>query len=283
MGAGLAPRSTSSLSRPAVAAAIVAAFFSVGLLSAGGLGGAFEGPASTPSPQFVDDPGPPRASAPAGDEPSPAAPRPRACDRPSLIGTVESGEVAARKAPNQTAPVVARFGPRNVLGAPQVFLLEKEVFDSEGRPWYQALLPIRPNGTRGYVPGDALGINETSYRMELVREEFRLVLFKGCRVVKIFTVGIGTGRTPTPVGKFYIASLLKLPVPDSVYGTYAYGLSGYSKVLRDWALGGIIGLHGTNQPSSVGTRASHGCIRMHNVDIEHLVRILPLGTPIEVS
>jgi hypothetical protein len=196
---------------------------------------------------------------------------------------VKSGEAVARRAPDQTAPVVSRFGRRNVLGAPQVFLLEKEVFDSDGRTWYRALLPIRPNGTRGYLAGDSLTINHTPYRLELVREEFRLALFRGCQVVKNYTVGIGTGRTPTPVGKFYIASLLKLPVSNSVYGTYAYGLSGYSEVLRDWELGGIIGLHGTNQPSSVGERASHGCIRMHNAAIEQLVRVLPLGTPIEIS
>ena len=73
---------------------------------------------------------------------------------------------------------------------------------------------------------------------------------------------------------------MKPPRPDSVYGTYAYGLSGFSDVIRTWWEGGVIGLHGTNDPSSIGRPESHGCIRMRNADISWLVRILPLGTPV---
>jgi lipoprotein-anchoring transpeptidase ErfK/SrfK len=75
---------------------------------------------------------------------------------------------------------------------------------------------------------------------------------------------------------------MRPPVRHSVYGAYAYGLSGFSNVLTDWEGGGIIGVHGTNDPSSIGIRSSHGCIRMYNRDIKRLVRILPLGTPIEI-
>jgi lipoprotein-anchoring transpeptidase ErfK/SrfK len=53
-------------------------------------------------------------------------------------------------------------------------------------------------------------------------------------------------------------------------------------VLRNWELGGIIGLHGTNDPSSIGRNSSHGCIRMLNEDILRLRKILPLGTPIVI-
>jgi lipoprotein-anchoring transpeptidase ErfK/SrfK len=67
-----------------------------------------------------------------------------------------------------------------------------------------------------------------------------------------------------------------------VYGAYAYGLSAYSKVIRDWEGGGIVGLHGTNDPTSIGRRVSHGCIRMRNADIRALVRILPLGTLVTI-
>jgi lipoprotein-anchoring transpeptidase ErfK/SrfK len=67
-----------------------------------------------------------------------------------------------------------------------------------------------------------------------------------------------------------------------VYGEYAYGLSAFSDVLKNWAGGGIIGIHGTNDPSSIGDRRSHGCIRMYNKDIRQLVPILPLGTPVDI-
>jgi lipoprotein-anchoring transpeptidase ErfK/SrfK len=118
--------------------------------------------------------------------------------------------------------------------------------------------------------------------LELDRRRFRLRLHRGCSLIKTFRVGIGTGRTPTPVGQFFLTSLFKLPDPGTVYGPYAYGLSGYSEVLKTWKLGGIIGLHGTNDPGSIGRRSSHGCIRLNNRDIRALVKVLPLGTPIEI-
>jgi len=79
--------------------------------------------------------------------------------------------------------------------------------------------------------------------------------------------------------------LLRPPTPNSVYGTYAYGLSGYSEVLTEFAGGeGQLGIHGTNDPSSLGTTISSGCIRLHNDDISLLVEQigLPLGVPVEV-
>ncbi|HEX2240693.1 MAG TPA: L,D-transpeptidase, partial [Actinomycetota bacterium] len=73
---------------------------------------------------------------------------------------------------------------------------------------------------------------------------------------------------------------LKPPSDNSIYGKFAYGLSAYAEAADDWYGNGVIGLHGTNDPTSVGRPASHGCIRMRNEDITELARLLPLGTPI---
>jgi lipoprotein-anchoring transpeptidase ErfK/SrfK len=122
------------------------------------------------------------------------------------------------------------------------------------------------------------------YRLKVVRNKFQVNFYEGCDLVKQFKAGIGTGETPTPVGNFYLQALYKLPNPNTVYGTYAYALSGYSDVITNWKYGGIIGLHGTNDAKgSIGRYVSHGCIRMRNVDIESLVPKLPLGTPIEIT
>jgi hypothetical protein len=204
---------------------------------------------------------------------------------PHLIGTVARDSIAARTAPDADAEVIARFDAVNDQGAPQVFLLEPEQRAPDGGlppgiEWVRALLPVRPNGTRGYLPVDGLELSVTTYRVEVDTRAFELTLFDGDDVVFTAPVGIGKGKTPTPKGKFYLASLLKPPDPDTVYGTYAYGLSGYSETLKDWKDGGIVGIHGTNDPSSIGRRVSHGCIRLHNRDIERLVELLPLGTPV---
>lgn len=69
-----------------------------------------------------------------------------------------------------------------------------------------------------------------------------------------------------------------------MYGPYAYGLSGFSNVLTEFNGGdGVIGIHGTNDPSSIGRDVSHRCIRMSNTGITTLAAILPLGTPVEIS
>ena len=215
-------------------------------------------------------------SAPARERSSPA------CRRPTLIGRVAASAVTARAAPTRFARAVATFGRMNEQGSPQVFDLVSKTSGHGGRDWYRALLPVRPNGTTGYIPAAALRVQFTPYRLALDRADFRLTLFEGCRSLRTFQVGLGTGRTPTPRGRFYLASLMKPPDPTTVYGAYAYGLSAYSDVLVHWRAGGIIGLHGTNDPSSIGRRSSHGCIRMRNADISRLVRILPLGTPISI-
>ena len=206
----------------------------------------------------------------------------RACAVPTLIGTVTAANVTARTAPGPFAAKVASFSKMNAQGAQQVFDLQESVTGLDGATWYRALLPMRPNGTTGFIPVDAVAITQTLYRLDVDRPRFRLTLWKGCRVVARFTIGFGKIGTPTPVGHFYLISLMKPPTPDSVYGAYAFGLSAYSDAIRDWRWGGVIGLHGTNDPASIGKRMSHGCIRMRNQDIERLARILPLGTPITI-
>jgi lipoprotein-anchoring transpeptidase ErfK/SrfK len=199
-----------------------------------------------------------------------------------MIATMNVPSVAARVSPDPNARVIHTFADRDVLGSPQVFDLLSEVRGTGGSRWYKALLPIRPNGSTGYIPGKSLSVGSTTYRLAIDRSKFTLRLFDGCRRVKTFKVGIGTGSTPTPVGRFYLTGLYRPPDPTTIYGVYVYTLSGFSEVLTNWRLGGIVGLHGTNDPSSIGRQSSHGCIRMNNSDILQLERILPLGTPVVI-
>ncbi|HEV7148765.1 MAG TPA: L,D-transpeptidase, partial [Pedococcus sp.] len=92
----------------------------------------------------------------------------------------------------------------------------------------------------------------------------------------------GTGGTPTPVGSFFLTELLAPTNPG--YGPYAYGLSAFSDVLTSFGGGpGQIGLHGTSEAGSIGHSSSHGCIRLSNADITTLAKILPLGTPVNIT
>jgi lipoprotein-anchoring transpeptidase ErfK/SrfK len=52
--------------------------------------------------------------------------------------------------------------------------------------------------------------------------------------------------------------------------------------VRRWPGGGVIGIHGTDQPQLIPGRPSHGCIRLRDVDIVRLWPLIEVGTPIEI-
>ena len=67
-----------------------------------------------------------------------------------------------------------------------------------------------------------------------------------------------------------------------VYGTRAIGTSAYAPTLSDWPGGGVVGIHGTNQPGLIPGRVSHGCVRGRNKAIKGLYRRIRIGTPIHI-
>ena len=146
-------------------------------------------------------------------------------------------------------------------------------------------LPVRPNGSSGWVDADDVTIAGVPYRIEVGITEHRIRVFGDEEVILDEPVGVGRTDRPTPGGIYYLKELLQPPNPDGAYGIYAYGLSGFSNVLQSFNGGsGVIGIHGTNEPEKVGTDVSHGCIRLHNEAIERMVEDigLPLGTPVEI-
>ena len=180
-----------------------------------------------------------------------------------------------------TKPKTSLSNP-NANGAPLVFLVKQR----QGA-WYQVYLPIRPNSSTGWVQGDQVKTLVNPYRIVVSASKHQLTLYRdGKTLVDQFTVGIGRDQYPTPGGVFYIKELLKPPDPNGAYGPYAYGLSGFTTVkeLANFDGGeGTIGIHGTNDPSSIGNSVSHGCVRMRNTDITTLAKILPLGTPVDIQ
>jgi len=163
-------------------------------------------------------------------------------------------------------------------GAPLTFLLKDD------RPgWLQVHLPVRPNGSTGWVREADVTVAGVPYRIDVFRSRHLLRLFKDGTLVEEIPVGIGKENTPTPGGVFYLKELIIPANEGDFYGPYAYGLSGFSNVLTKFGGGeGVIGLHGTNDPASVGGDASSGCIRLRNSDITRLARLLPLGTPVRI-
>ena len=166
-------------------------------------------------------------------------------------------------------------------GGPLAFLVE----DLADLNRMEVLLPTRPNGSFGWINGSDVRLTRHNYAIEVRLDDFLLILYE--RGLPIFeaTVGVARENAPTPLGRYYTTELLRPPRPDSVYGAYAYGLSGYSETFTTFAGGdGQLGIHGTNDPDSLGTNVSSGCVRLHNDDVTYLVETvgLPIGVPVDV-
>jgi hypothetical protein len=153
---------------------------------------------------------------------------------------------------------------------------------SSGASWIEIELPARPNGQTGWVPSSALGSEHTVNGYLLVdRRTLQATLYRDGRVIFRAPVGVGKASTITPAGHFYVMEKLRtLNAP--VYGPLALGTSAFAPTLSEWPGGGVVGIHGTDEPQLIPGRPSHGCIRMRNADIVRLWHTIVLGTPIEI-
>jgi len=107
------------------------------------------------------------------------------------------------------------------------------------------------------------------YRIIVDLSDRQLYLLDGDVVVRGFLVGIGKMLTRTPTGEFKIIN--KQRNPGGPFGAFWMGLSKPS-----------YGIHGTNDPSSIGREVSLGCIRMHNHDVLELSSLVPVGTRVTI-
>jgi lipoprotein-anchoring transpeptidase ErfK/SrfK len=140
-------------------------------------------------------------------------------------------------------------------------------------------------------PGITLGAIKRSHNTVITvdKRNFRLRLFKAGRVVKTYGVAVGLPAYPTPSGLFAIQNKQVNPtwsVPNSPWagelaGTTVQGGTAANPLKARWM--GIVngvGIHGTGEEYSIGSRASHGCIRMRVADVVDLFRRVPVGTPV---
>jgi hypothetical protein len=121
------------------------------------------------------------------------------------------------------------------------------------------------------------------------RNAFKLRLFKRLRLVKTYPIAVGMAGLETPAGIRHVLEKQVNPdwhVPNSPWAGSLAGQTIPASDPRDpikarWlGLGDGVGIHGTSEDWSIGTRASHGCIRMHVSDVIALYPRVPVGTPV---
>ncbi|AFQ42151.1 L,D-transpeptidase [Desulfosporosinus meridiei] len=109
-----------------------------------------------------------------------------------------------------------------------------------------------------------------NYQIYIYTASRLLELYKDNQRIRSYPIAVGKKSTPTPPGNYYIAT--KTMQPGGVFGTRWLGLSIP-----------YYGIHGTNNPMSIGQAVSKGCIRMYNHDVEELYQIIETETPVIIQ
>jgi lipoprotein-anchoring transpeptidase ErfK/SrfK len=152
-----------------------------------------------------------------------------------------------------------------------------------GRVFRPKLTKVKPKVT-------SLQVRKTGRTVITIEQStFTLRLFKNFHVARTYKVAVGQPAYPTPRGLFSIQSKQVNPtwsVPNSPWagelaGTTVTGGSASNPLKARWmGIASGVGIHGTGEDGSIGSRASHGCIRMHVGDVIPLYNRVPVGTPV---
>jgi lipoprotein-anchoring transpeptidase ErfK/SrfK len=199
----------------------------------------------------------------------------------TAFAAVAKGRTATYRRPG--GALLTTFPRLNGLGYPTTFWIVGAVVTARCEAsWYRVKLPMRPNGVVGYVrPGNvAVEKVRTRISVDLSRRELRF--FRQGKLVLKTRVAVGSPAAPTPIGRYYVNQRLTVADVNGPFGSAILGISAFSNVLTDWAEGGPIAIHGTNEPWSIGRALSHGCVRVPNATLKRLFALTPAGTPVVI-
>jgi lipoprotein-anchoring transpeptidase ErfK/SrfK len=202
----------------------------------------------------------------------------------TLARIVSSGAVVRSPA---RGGVVTRLTPfTSPSDEPQTLL----VLGSErvkGRQWLRVLLPIRPDGSTGWIPRGRVELSHTPYWVRVIVAARRVLVYRRGSLMRTFRAVVGKPTTPTPRGLAAIYEEDPQPSPHDFLGTWALPLTILSHALHSFAGGpGRVAIHGRGGRSladPLGSAASHGCIRINNGPVDWMARHLPLGTPVDIT
>lgn len=241
-------------------------------------------PPDAPSPSITDTSTPAAVGGGGGGPVGPGAP-------PSPLGPPPAGPPVAA-----VSTIVYTNGPPNIqiygaadAGKPLMKLPGHNIIDqptaflviNESPGWFQVLLPVKPNGTSGWVKAGDVQMTTTNRYLRVTVSQFRLDQYVDGHWQNGVRVALGKPSTPTPTGLFYIWA--SEAVDSAPYTPGIFALSGFAPQPIPGFLGATLGLHGWTDASVIGTRASNGCVRVASRDMDPLLHSLILGTPVDIE
>ncbi len=190
-------------------------------------------------------------------------------------------KVAVRTAPSPHASVIKTMTQfRDDYRVQEVYAVSSKL-GTDHRVWYRISVPMRPNGTMGWIPARTVQLAPTIAQIEVHRASRTIDLYwRGAHVWHAI-IAVGAPGMETPLGRYYVAARF-IPYDDPFLGVFGVETSGYSR-LTEWPGGGWFGIHGTDMPQLLGQAVSHGCIRVSNLTATKLRQYAPLGTPIVIT
>ena len=184
----------------------------------------------------------------------------------------------ARRNPWSSASTVGRVASvSKYYGVPIVLWVDE--INAKGT-WGRVELPYVWPRVDGWIPLAGLARETTFVHVDVDLSEHRVRVYKRDDLLYSVAGATGTSSSPTPPGDYVVTD--RVPFPSgSALGTFAFGISGIQPRLpAGWSGGNQLAIHGTNSPSSIGTSASAGCVRVSEWALDRFKPLLALGTPV---
>jgi lipoprotein-anchoring transpeptidase ErfK/SrfK len=188
----------------------------------------------------------------------------------------------------RSIPVTARPGGGTVVGTMPA---GSRFYGVPLVPWVQDVsrdgrfglvtVPYRAGDRTGWIALHGLRISHTTLSVDADLSEHEIVVRRGDDILFRARAATGAPASPTPTGHYFVTD--RVPFAGGPLGTFAFGLSGIQPDLpAGWSGGDQLAIHGTDEPSTIGTSASAGCLRVSERTLARLEPLLRLGTPVVI-
>lgn len=211
---------------------------------------------------------------------APAAAATRGCSARQLIVDV-----------SRDVPILARPGSGAQIGT---LPARSKYLGSSMRAWVRQVspdrrhgfvtLPWQAGGAGGWISLAGLTRSWTDVTVHASLSKRQLEVRRGCRVVLRVASAIGAAASTSPTGAYWVTDPVAVPTSQPQFGSYAFGLSTIQPNLpAGWTGGDQMAIHGTNDPGSIGSAVSAGCLRVSEDTLARLRGLIGTGTPVVIA
>ena len=156
-----------------------------------------------------------------------------------------------------------------------------EAVSANGR-WGRVEIPYVSPRRDGWIRLGGLARSSTAIVVDVDLSAHRVAVTKAGTKMFAFSAATGAPWSPTPPGEYFVTDRIAFPGGGAL-GSFAFGISGIQPRLpAGWSGGDQLAIHGTNNPGSIGTSASAGCVRVSEAALARLRPLLQLGTPVVI-